>query len=202
MPEETDSTEAASKETPAEVPATGEETNKPEADKRVQDAQRKLHEVFMEKAQLEGRLKAMEEMLASKSTPPQDDWLEKIDVETLKDDPVAIRDSLLKMRSEIAQVLKARDSFYEQRLHNLRPEIAAVKDKIAELRTDPDYATFNDDQLAVIAHKVQSTETPAPAPKGGIGGGRRAPSGGAEPNIKDSPLFKAIYGDILVDQKE
>jgi len=169
--------------------------SEPDYQKMFLDTKEAFTKASMEKAELMGRLKALEETQAAK--PAEPDWLEQIDTNALKEDPVAMRDALIKLRGEVANALRMRDDMYESRLKTLDPSIVAMKDKIAELKQDTDYQGFSDAQLAVIAKKGNK-KSETHTPQGGVGGGRRAAtSASSDDDVKQSPLFKAIYGDIL-----
>ena len=167
---------------------------KPDYQKMFLDTKRELTKRAMENAELRGKLSGVQE--ATRPQPKAEvDWLEEVDWEAVKADPTLVKELIQKNRNEIVGVLQARDALFEQRLQTINPDVVAHRDKIAELKLDPEYAGFSDIQLAVIARKMPTKEgEPAPGkPQGSIGGGSR-PAQKPE-DIRKSPLYLQIYGE-------
>lgn len=196
--------EPASPSTPndATPPADGsvKKDATPDFQKMFLDTKKAFTKSQMELANLKGQLEVLKtQSVAHPETPKVDtDWLEDVDWEAVRADPSLVKDMVVNLRNEIADVLRARDSYMEAKLQSADPEIVTYRNKIAELRLDPDYQAFSDKQLAVLARKLSnSTEPAAPnKPKGSVGGGSRPVAGPTD--IKDTPLFKKIYGEQFV----
>lgn len=203
-----ESSEETTSETPAEGSAETEEgavkTNKePDYKKMLLDTKRAFTKTAMEKAELAGKLSAMEQQIRSlaeeKSQKETPDWLQEVNFESLAQDPNAIKEVFNKLRGEVAGVLRARDEYYENRLRSVNPEILAYKDKIAEFKADPDYSDFTDEQLARLAKREvsksasgKSAEVKVP---GAVGKGRNSIPNGNGDDIRKSDLYKRIYGE-------
>lgn len=209
---DTDYVEETSEETTPETPAEetaetqeGESTTEvkqPDYKKMLIDTKRAFTKASMEKAEMAGRLSALEEQIramSSKETQEnQKDWLEEVNFEELREDPNGLKKVIAMLRGDVANVLQARDNYFETRLKSVNPEINAFKDKIAEMKADPDFADFSDEQLVRLAKREtakpkQSKASPEPA---SVGGGRRAASTGGGTDIRKSSLYRQIYGDL------
>ena len=69
------------------------------------------------------------------------------------------------------------------------PEVIAMREKIAELKKDPDLQGFTDQQLAIMARKSE----PRAKYRGAPGGARAEQS--REVDLTQTPLWKAIYSE-------
>ena len=165
--------------------------------KALTDTKRAYTKSQMELAELKGRLSAMETKPPSE---PQKDWMEDFGDDALRLNPELVKEMIRKHREEVVGVLRQRDQYWEGQLKNLDPDVLSMKDRIAELRQDPDYQQFTDKQLAIIARKTATAEpeeeTVIVRSPGSPAGGRGSASGaGKETNIRQSSLYKKIYGE-------
>lgn len=163
--------------------------------KALADTKRAYTKAAMELAELKGRMSAME----TKPTPvPEKDWLDEFEDDSLRLNPELAKEMIRKHRQDVVQLLEQRDRFWEGQLKNLDPDVLTMKDRIAELRQDPDYQAFTDKQLAIVAKKQKRSEVVDEEPEpvlssGAPGAGRGSGGGGHDVNIRETPLFKKIY---------
>ena len=160
-------------------------------EKRFKDTQRKLTEIATEKAELERRLARLEganEVLSRserREEPPENPFkfLDDEDQDLL-DDPKNVKSLLKKTIGALAEVLEVRDRALSSRLMGeidaRDPTVREVREKISELKRDPDYEGVPDKVLAIIAKKSLVQKKPegdeegdSDNLRGGIGGGRR-----------------------------
>ena len=168
--------------------------------KQLLDTKRKLSQMGEENATMRGKLSALEGKGEKEDAAPH--WL---DTEYNEEDLVAnphmaigavkrLRDELV---SDFADVMRSRDEYWRQQLKERDPERLALRDSIAKLKEDPDYATLPDDALLVIAKKQRK-------PSEGVehvsvpGGRRTRAKGGDADDLRKTALYQEIYGDKYV----
>lgn len=198
-----DDTETAKDETSNETPSP-EQKRLADTEAALKERQREFHQVSRELAELRGQLSAVKQMQQPAAT--QKDVLddEKLASE-LRDDPSKVLEILKRERSslqqQVASVLEARDNYWRGELMKVDPEVVAMRNQIAKLREDPDFADFSDAQLAKLAKK-NVTNSPKKEYRGAPGGRRQTEERGQK-DITEDPMFKMIYAENpLLNQKK
>ena len=196
--EKTDSKKEAPAEKSAETtPAEEKKADETGIRKALTDTQRAYHKSQMELAALKARIDERDRMNSEKPADEKD-WLEDYSDDQLRLTPEVTKEMIKKHRQEIVGLLQARDEYWKQEMANRDPDVVSARDRIQELRSDPDYAQFTDKQLAVIIRKTSKPEevTREPVRTSGVPGGRGAPSrGSSNDDIRKSSLYKQIYGE-------
>ena len=186
----------AESETGAPVEETSREDEPLEGDaKRIQDLQTLLLKANQEKAEVTRSLgERIAELSGKVDAVMQGRALEPTEGENLfefLDDPKAEEDLFgdaknviglqKKTVAALAKVLQSRDSHYEgllrgleAKIEELDPDRLTLKDRIAELKQNPDYKGFTDKQLVVVAKNMKepAKEDRFAGSPGGSGAGR------------------------------
>jgi len=217
MPSE-DYSEPTSDETTGDEPKADEESDtgdtsddteitEPEEDKEVadkvdyekmfNDTKQAFTKASMELAEMRGRV----DVLTKVKEEPVKDWIDDIEPGE-EGGGDAIKAGLKSLRSEIATVLTERDEAIMQALQDQNPEVARLKDKVDELAKDPAYAGFTKAQLAVVVGSIGTTVKSKAVKARGKAGGERVAKVNAPEDVKNSPLFKAIYPHLAEAKKE
>jgi len=173
------------------------DSNEPNVEKRLKDTQKALHEKAEELARLKGQV----DVLTKTETPPAKEYLDDIDEDSIRNDPSLAIGAIRHLRDEVVDVLRSRDAHYASELKKSRvaDKISEYSEEVAELRQDPDFAGLDDSVLLAIAQK--QTPKSVTRSSGGLRG-KPARVKKSEPDIKQSGLFKQIYGDQFSDKKE
>jgi len=208
--------------TPVEEPTgkasspSGEDTPNDPYEKRYKDLQAHTTRVEQENktfrdsmARLEGRF----EQFTSQNQQSEEavDLFSDVDLDDIRDDPATIIDVIRQQEAmrgqQFVEMLEARDRAILAQIRLLAPDHDAIHSKVEELRSDPDFRGFGDEQLEVLARKQLKT-TPKAAgvdPVSG-GGGRRLPNGRrGEPSETDRETeawMKRMGYDNVVVPKE
>jgi len=170
--------------------------------KRYKDSQRHITKIEQENKELRSRMDQLtgrfEQIQQTTPKQTEPDWIDSIDDEAIKDDPAKVKELLRRQEAEFVRLLQLRDGAFNERLAALDPSVLSVKDKIDELKKDPDYKGFSDKQLSVIAKKLQSGAPDADERQQAEY--RGAPAGGQRPTRKtastDEDLRKKYAGQL------
>lgn len=178
---------AADKEASQDTPSI-QEKRLADTEKALQERQREFHEMSQKLAELKGQMSVM----SQQNQPVAKDILDDEAIAAkLRDDPSAVlgimKQKLAEQQSQFAGVLEARDRFYQEQISKSDPNVVLMRDKIAEMRKDPDMQAFSDQQLAILAKKSAK-----PGYRGAPGGQRQAQTNRSD-DITESDLFKKIY---------
>lgn len=176
---------------------TPEQKRLADTEAALKERQREFHEVSRQLAELRGQTSVLMQQQAGgvKQQDVLDD--EKL-VTALRDDPSKILETLkaerIRMQQQVVQLLESRDQYWKGELLKVDPEVAAMRNQIAELRKDPDFEDFSDAQLARLAKKnvVKPNREYRGAP-----GGMRPQQSGSSKDITEDPMFKMIYPDYV-----
>ena len=167
--------------------------------KRLRDTQAKLTQIAQENAEFRGKLSVLDKPAEQTVVDPFD----SIDEEEAIANPMVIakaaRQANASMLTDVVGVLREFRSEMLKSIENNNPERLALKTRIDELKQDPDLADLDDAVLLKLARREKRT-TPARTVEkasGTPGGGSRARGGATVDDIKNSPLYKEIYGDLL-----
>ncbi|TXH12862.1 MAG: hypothetical protein E6R03_12245 [Hyphomicrobiaceae bacterium] len=178
---------------------------KPEDGKdEIKDVLKTLEQTKLELAELKGRLAES----IRKSEPEEKDWMddEEFSEERLTADPATVKKLVKTLRAEIAQVLRQRDDVLrgeiKERVRSSVPRDEELLAKIQEMSEDQDYQDFTEEQIERLARKTLDGDRPAGmrSPRGPIGG-RRIGAVPKQNDITKSPLFRAMYPDLVEDDK-
>lgn len=140
------------------------------SEERVKNAQRKMHQLAREKAELErrlseltGKVDTLTQVVKPKEGEQQEanpfEFLDdKEFLESLYDDPKNMAKALKQIVTTVGSALQQRDRYYEQtlaeRVRLVDPEYIRLKPKIEELRKDQTLADLPEEKLAAIARKM------------------------------------------------
>lgn len=175
----------ASKETP-----TGEQKRLADTEAAIKERQREFHELSQKLAELKGQVSEM----TRQNQPVVKDTLDDEGLAAkLRDDPSAVI-AIIKEReraqlAQVAGVLEARDRYWQEQIEKSNPEVIAMREKIAELKKDPDLQGFTDQQLAIMARKSE----PRAKYRGAPGGARAEQT--READLTQTDLYKKIYAE-------
>jgi len=147
------------------------------SDKRVKDAQRKLHEETQKRADLErqlekmnGQISTLTDLVGKRGEPqpqlPQENPFDYLDDEKLKetllDSPENVASLLKRTVAEIGRTLSMRDRMLLQELNQRDPEVRGAAEQIKAFRDDhPELGDLSDNQLV----KVMKLQTPQETPR-------------------------------------
>ena len=189
--------ESASDEASQDTPSI-QEKRLADTEKALQERQREFHEISRQLAEVKGQMS----VYTQQNQPVVKDVLDEDGIAAkLRDDPSAVlgilKQKLAEQQGQFASVLEARDRYYNDLIAKSDPNVVAMREKIAELKKDPDYGTFTDQQLAVIAQKSTPRKQYRGAP-----GGSRSGQVEKEADITESTLWKQIYPDYEAPKKK
>lgn len=178
--------------------------------KALKDTKRELTRASMENAQLKGRLEALEKMMTSRPQEVQKDYLDELEEEEdVTDREKKLIDAMRKMRSQIGGVLKDRDDFWSLKLDEAKragnQDLAKYRDKIRDMRSDPDFDGWTDDQIVTMLKREDSISSDGDRRSGppGNAGRRAAPKKETERDaIRSNPLFRQVYGQFMKEKKD
>ena len=174
--------------------------------KRYKDTQAAYTKASQERADLKRQVEALQTQVntviqmsgkdGEKKTPSNPfAFLDDESVqEKLLDDPKNIAQAMKQLLYGVAEMVDARDKAFISRIESVDPSVRTMRDKIAELKQDPDYRDFSDSQLAVIAKKQTDKKVEKEEEEdnyqGPMGNGRRIVRN--KSSDKDSAEEKAI----------
>lgn len=189
----------------------------PKAEKRVKDAQAALTRANQEKAELKKRLELLDAKLDGvlhatqkpKDEPNPFGWIDdEKELEEVYSDPKNLAKREKRMLQTLVQVLETRDSALTEMLlsevKKVDPTRRELAEKVAELREDPDYEGFSEDQLVVLARKAAKSERKETVEenvqrdnfRGSAGGSRRVyvpkPK---KPSEEEERMYKRLIGE-------
>jgi len=146
------------------------------SEKRVKDAQRKLHEETQKRADLEkqlekmtGQITTLTELVGKRGEPapqiPQENPFDFLDdekvKETLLDSPENVASMLKRTVAEIGRTLSMRDRMLMQELNQRDPEIRSARDQITTFREEhPELEDLSDQQLIKVMKLSTKDEAP------------------------------------------
>jgi len=147
-------------------------------------------------AELSGKVDAFTQM----STVAEGDWLDESGDDDDPDDywrndPSVARKAMKRFRKEMADVLEQRDAYIMNEVGKMAPVDSTLKDKIEELRDDPEFQDFPQKALSSIAKKLIGKKV-IHRPPGSPGHGKKS-AGTKASKVEDSPMFKAMYGSTF-----
>ncbi len=164
--------------------------------KMLRDAKAALTKKSMEAAEMQGRLKAVEDR-EQYSAESAEDWLDSYSDDDIAD-MSSMKDIIKKFRGEVVEAFGEFGRRTQAQMQAYDPEMRELQDEIEELRVDPDYQGFSDAQLKVIARKGRNLNQ-ARKPRGSVGG-KRAAKERSSYDPKKSALFKEIYPDFVEEE--
>lgn len=169
------------------------------------ESQAKLSETTRKLDKLSGRMEALEQSRTPETAEEVKDWLD----EEFPDDDVAAapqktKDMIKRLRKEIGQVLRQRDDYLlseaEKRAVRKARLTEVDEEALQQLRDDPDYEGFSDEQLVTILRKQAKPAYERRLPPK-IGGQRPRTQPRDQDDVTKSPLFRMMYPDLEEDQK-
>ena len=205
-------TEPEAPETDAPVegtPTVEDMATKMEAiEQRLHDAQAKISEQGEQNAELRGQLSVIQTPAAS--VEERVDPYAGLDEDEVLSNPMLVatasRMANEQLTGDVAAVLQDMRKEFRDALQAQSPERHQYAAQIAELKADPDLKDLPDAALLKIAKRaervaprVEPVADPA-APKGVPGGGGKVKAGAVAEDLRKSPLYAAIYGDIPVEE--
>lgn len=153
-------------------------------------SQQNNREMELRLARLEGR----NETVADKK-PTIWDKLNSPDLrEEMLSDPGVAVDLLKEMASETANVLSARDAYWQDRLDRMQFDTSPDKGQIEQLREIEAFRDLPVSALREIAKLKGSEQAERRTPPGSLDGGRRPKPSGGKGDVRSDPMYQRIYG--------
>jgi len=178
--------------------------------KALLDTKRALTQAQMQNAELKGKLGVLESTVSARQQQEEADYLEELEKdEDISDKERKLIGALRKMRSEVGTVLKQRDDYWEQQITEARRgsnvELSKYQDQIRELRSEPEFDGWTDEQLLIVAKREASKHGDNSARSPIAGTSRRSgQSQKASPRdaMRNNPLFQEVYGKYMTPKEK
>lgn len=192
-----------------------DDSSQGEAEKTVPvEDYKNLQSAYTKSNQDLGKLQAKVEMLEQSQQKPSeesetvDSILDKLDDDEIRErvdsDPAeaipiikeALRGAVGSLEKEFVSALKERDAYYHHQFKERDPAFQQAKDEIEKLREEePAFKNLPDEALMAVVARTKGNQSKSEF-RGNPGGGKAPQPKRKEEDIKETDLYKMIYGDM------